>query len=76
MEGLSYLDNHSILHRDIKSANILYKNDGSVVLADFGLAKKMNKRFTTKVVTLWYRAPELILGAKFYDSKVDMWSLG
>jgi len=53
------------MHRDIKSANIFYKNDGNTVLADFGLAKTIkenNQYYTNLVVTLWYRAPELLLG--------------
>jgi serine/threonine protein kinase len=70
------MHNKDILHRDIKPANMLYKNDGTVVIADFGLAKKTNHNFTTRVVTLWYRAPELLLGCPKYDGKIDLWSIG
>ena len=55
-------------------------NKGEVKLADFGLGRKLlpfnNCSYTSKVVTLWYRAPELLIGLKKYTSKVDVWSLG
>jgi serine/threonine protein kinase len=61
--GLQHMHSQNILHRDLKSGNIFYKNDGSVVLADFGLSKRCSRdRNTGLVVTLWYRAPELLLG--------------
>jgi len=67
-----------ILHRDVKGANILISNQGDVKLADFGLARStVNMReLTKKVVTLWYRAPELLLGERKYDDRIDVWSAG
>lgn len=59
IEGIAYLHRNKILHRDIKSANILVNDEGEVKLADFGLGRKIRfeNMFTYKVVTLWYRAP-------------------
>lgn len=78
IEGVTYLHRNKILHRDIKSANILLNDDGEVKLADFGLGRKVRLEsiFTYKVVTLWYRAPELLLGHKHYSNKIDVWSIG
>ncbi len=78
LEGVAYLHRNKILHRDIKSANILLNDEGEVKLADFGLGRKIRfeNLFTYKVVTLWYRAPELLLGCKTYSDKIDVWSLG
>lgn len=66
MEGVKYLHDNKIVHRDLKCANILLNNKGLVSLADFGLARTIqtvnNPKYTYRVVTLWYRAPELLLG--------------
>lgn len=62
-----------------QGANVLINNDGSLKLADFGLARFVSgkeKTYTNKVITLWYRPPELLLGTKQYGSAVDMWSAG
>ena len=68
------------MHRDLKIANILYNNRGQIKLADFGLARLgnnlSNPKYTWKVVTLWYRAPELLLGSHQYSTQIDMWSVG
>lgn len=78
IEGVKYLHDSKILHRDLKSANLLLNNKGEVKIADFGLGRRSRPDFTytSKVVTLWYRAPELLLGAKQYSEKIDMWSIG
>lgn len=78
LEGVAFLHQQKFLHRDLKSANILLTAQGVVKIADFGLGRKarLDGRYTSKVVTLWYRAPEILLGAREYSNKVDMWSLG
>ncbi|XP_062009855.1 cyclin-dependent kinase C-2 C-like [Rosa rugosa] len=69
-----------IMHRDIKASNILVNNEGILKLADFGLANvvnsKSNQPLTSRVVTLWYRPPELLMGATEYGVSVDLWSVG
>ena len=77
-EGLGYLHHRGVLHRDIKAANILISNTGLLKLADFGLARFFNKRrqldYTNRVITIWYRSPELLLGETQYGPAVDIWS--
>ncbi|WWC97496.1 hypothetical protein V866_004379 [Kwoniella sp. B9012] len=68
-----------ILHRDLKTSNLLMNNRGQIKVADFGLARKFGDplgEMTQLVVTLWYRSPELLLGAKEYTTSVDIWSIG
>lgn len=77
--GTAYCHSEGVLHRDIKLNNILIAEDGTVKLADFGLARSFSlplKPFTTEVITLWYRCPELLLGAKEYYTAADVWSVG
>ena len=78
--AIEYLHDHWILHRDLKTSNILMNNRGEIKLADFGMARFCGdhppNNLTQLVVTLWYRAPELLLGATTYDSAIDMWSMG
>ncbi|KAI9858855.1 MAG: kinase subunit of RNA polymerase II carboxy-terminal domain kinase I [Vezdaea acicularis] len=77
-EGLEYLHRRGVLHRDIKAANILVSNEGQLKLADFGLARFFAKRrqldYTNRVITIWYRSPELLLGETQYGPAVDIWS--
>ncbi|GAW09400.1 cmgc cdk pitslre protein kinase [Lentinula edodes] len=70
-----------ILHRDLKTSNLLMNNRGTIMVADFGLARRYGDPvgvggMTQLVVTLWYRAPEILLGAEKYSTAVDMWSVG
>jgi len=79
LKAVEYLHQNDVMHRDIKSANILLSSEGSLKLADFGLAKQYDhfrKMYTNKVVTLWYRAPELLLGSTKYNKSIDVWSIG
>lgn len=77
--ALSFLHSNHIFHRDLKTSNILLSNHGHLKIADFGMARYIpppDTRLTQLVVTLWYRAPELLLGTETYGTEVDMWSLG
>ncbi|PWN47928.1 Pkinase-domain-containing protein [Violaceomyces palustris] len=80
LQGLDYLHKKSVLHRDLKGSNILLNNQGLLKLADFGLARFYFKRrkgdYTNRVVTLWYRPPELLFGATQYGPEVDTWGAG
>lgn len=85
LEGCQYLhDNCSVIHRDIKGSNILIDNSGQLRITDFGLARKFDPNskteliqgYTNRVITLWYRPPELLLGTTHYTTEVDMWGCG
>jgi len=77
--GLEFCHKHRIMHRDLKPQNLLIDKHGTLKLADFGLARAFGmpvKTYTHEVVTLWYRAPEILLGGKHYAPPMDMWSVG
>lgn len=79
LSGVRYLHENWVIHRDLKTSNILYNNKGELKICDFGLARQYAdplKPYTPCVVTLWYRAPELLLGARRYSTALDMWSVG
>lgn len=77
--GLEYLHLNWILHRDLKPNNLLVNSRGCLKIGDFGLAKffgSPNRMYTHQVVTLWYRCPELLFGARQYSTGVDIWAVG
>jgi serine/threonine protein kinase len=80
LQGLLHCHQRRIFHRDLKPSNLLIDDKGlQVKIADFGLARSFGlplKTYTHEVVTLWYRAPEVLLGAKVYSPAIDIWSLG
>ncbi|KAG6508782.1 hypothetical protein ZIOFF_034163 [Zingiber officinale] len=80
LSGLEHCHNNGVLHRDIKGSNLLLDNEGLLKIADFGLATFFDPNrkhpMTSRVVTLWYRPPELLLGATDYAVGVDIWSAG
>ncbi|TVY19083.1 Serine/threonine-protein kinase bur1, partial [Lachnellula arida] len=90
LEGLRYLHDNKILHRDMKAANLLINNQGILQIADFGLARhydepvpvaghgggEAHRDYTTLVVTRWYRPPELLLHLRKYTTAIDLWGVG
>ena len=79
LEGIAYMHDRQIIHRDIKSSNILLSNNGELRIADFGLAQQYcsaRREYTPGVVTSWYRPPELLLGSRVYGTAIDMWGVG
>ncbi|MCO5592015.1 hypothetical protein L7F22_046009 [Adiantum nelumboides] len=80
LSGLEHCHSRNVLHRDIKGSNLLLDNSGILKIADFGLATffhpDQKQALTSRVVTLWYRPPELLLGATEYGVSVDLWSTG
>ncbi|GLJ09380.1 hypothetical protein SUGI_0107790 [Cryptomeria japonica] len=79
-KGITYCHSHGVLHRDLKPQNILVdQRVGLLKIADLGLGRSFTvpiKNYTQEVVTLWYRAPEVLLGTKHYSTAIDVWSLG
>lgn len=79
LRGLHHCHRNFVIHRDLKPNNLLLAPDGYLKIADFGLARAsptVHEVMTPTVVTRWYRAPELLLGSKFYTASIDIWSVG
>merc|ERR1712007_219924 len=79
LRGVAYCHQHRVLHRDLKPQNLLINREGSLKLADFGLARAFGipvRSYTHEVVTLWYRAPDVLMGSRKYSTPLDIWSVG
>ncbi|XP_064147064.1 cyclin-dependent kinase 20 isoform X8 [Loxodonta africana] len=80
LKGVAFCHANSIVHRDLKPANLLISASGQLKIADFGLARVFSpdgsRLYTHQVATRWYRAPELLYGARQYDQGVDLWAVG
>eukprot|EP00978_Attheya_sp_CCMP212_P014079 scaffold35698_cov63-Attheya_sp.AAC.22 len=79
LTGVAYCHHHRVLHRDLKPPNLLINREGQLKLADFGLARAFGipvRSYTHEVVTLWYRAPDVLMGSRRYSTPVDVWSVG
>ena len=79
LNGMAYIHKYKILHSDLKPQNLLITTEGVLKIADFGLARGYGlpvRNYTHEVVTLWYRAPDVLLGSKGYSTCIDMWSVG
>lgn len=80
LQGLGFIHRRGVLHRDLKGSNILLSKRGELKIADFGLARFYQRGrqndYTNRVITQWYKPPELLFGATVYDERVDMWSAG
>ena len=79
LAGVGYCHRQGVMHRDMKASNILMNNRGELKLADFGLSRRLEDAgagMTARVITLWTRPPELLLGDRRYSYSVDMWSVG
>ena len=79
LRGVAFMHERWFLHRDLKTDNLLIDNEGRLCVCDFGLARRFGdplRAYTPGVVTLWYRAPEVLLGERVYGPAVDMWGVG
>jgi len=79
LSAIAFCHDNWIVHRDLKTSNLLMNNRGQIKVADFGLARTYGEplgSMTQLVVTLWYRAPELLMGSADYSTAIDLWSIG
>jgi len=79
MQGIKFCHDNKVLHRDLKPQNLLINGKGQLKLGDFGLARAFGipvNTFSNEVVTLWYRAPDVLLGSRTYSTSIDIWSAG
>ncbi|GAB7352951.1 hypothetical protein MBLNU459_g3526t1 [Dothideomycetes sp. NU459] len=79
LRGIAFCHDNRVLHRDLKPQNLLINTKGQLKLADFGLARAFGipvNTFSNEVVTLWYRAPDVLLGSRTYNTSIDIWSAG
>jgi len=79
LKGIAYCHEHRVLHRDLKPQNLLINKKLELKLADFGLARAVGipvRGYSHEVVTLWYRAPDVLMGSRNYSSTIDIWSIG
>jgi non-specific serine/threonine protein kinase len=79
LQGIAFCHENRVLHRDLKPQNLLLTNQGKLKIGDFGLARAFGipvNTFSNEVVTLWYRAPDVLLGSRTYNTSIDIWSAG
>ena len=79
LKGLEFCHVNRVMHRDLKPQNILIDSNGNLKIADFGLARVFSlpeRKYTNEITTLWYRAPEIMLGTPYYTTSVDIWAAG
>jgi serine/threonine protein kinase len=79
LRGIDFCHQNRVLHRDLKPQNLLINSKGALKLGDFGLARAFGipvNTFSNEVVTLWYRAPDVLLGSRTYNTSIDIWSAG
>ncbi|KAJ3292299.1 Pkinase-domain-containing protein [Rhizoclosmatium globosum] len=79
LKGIAFCHEHRVLHRDLKPQNLLINKRLELKLADFGLARAFGipvRSYSHEVVTLWYRAPDVLMGSRQYSTSIDIWSAG